>query len=490
MTKSDAKRRIGVRRIADVASANNYQHHGGNFFGDGGKHPLIAHLLEHNPRVLGKVLLTRESLRVAPYITQLLLSSEQRPSLRTGRTPQKIQPRRTSKRKAVVLQPSRKRQRLSKDIINEDDQMFLCDIIEEECKLSFRISAKLMEESPIGKFTATSKDVSKGHLYDNDPQSLLLWLSDEIKNNWNSFVKRVDVGCVRRALTFSDEEDCGSLKDEDAFQQEPSSALFKASMRIAGRTACDLGTYRTEEEAAKAYNQGVIARRFIGIKLLEENHLTRTVKARKADYEKMKVNETFFFIVCILNNHRNQQPDKHSIICIYIFHQRVVLENCVSPHDASKYTGTAASRAYDKCAKPNIFFTSNEVISPDLNIINGCSSLRDFAIAKNQTFQGSLANLLGTPTRMKDIPYECIILEEIVDSVLVGSKTCYFPPLLTAGATANTIDTANTSRDITEIDACIALLESKSSLLSTSIFARTENLAKLVIESKKSKIST
>lgn len=301
---------IGVRRISctEIASRSSTpsEEEGSSScsFGNGSKHFVIAHLLEHNPRCLGMVLATRNPLRSFPYVSLLLSSDEVKsrssnlssPAVgsRTSSRKCRVRPTRASTRILTPRQSSRKRKLSSSvelrqraridlrphlgdsNIITADDRPFLKDIIQDENHLSTKVTGDLILDCNVVPMISS---YSKNHTASipSDAHSLLNWLSTELDNDWNKFVASHEV------CSSSDESDCCSLRDEDTV------GSYKASMRLAGRAHCDLGTYRTAEEAVNAYNRGGLARRTIGMKLLEANNLTRMVLARKADYMEMKV---------------------------------------------------------------------------------------------------------------------------------------------------------------------------------------------------------
>lgn len=108
---------------------------------------------------------------------------------------------------------------------------------------------------------------------------------------------------------------------------------YKASMCLTRGPRCDLGIYDTAEEAARAYDMHVLARRTLGKKIVEEVQIRKRVKARRAAYIEM---------------------------------QKAVMIEGVTPQVAAQRALKAANAAFD-AVKPDRYLTSEKVLYPELN---------------------------------------------------------------------------------------------------------------------------
>ena len=179
-----------------------------------------------------------------------------------------------------------------------------------------------------------SGDVDDGDGNANDDG--LTWLSKEMEREYKQFLKFSAGGDNDKDGNEKNEGGGGGGSEASA---EPSVARgkpkyrFKATITLSRGVNCHLGLFHSMEDACVAVDKATLARRTLGKKLLEEHHIRRAVKSRKAAHQ-----ET----VTALERDR------------------------VTPAIAAKRAQVAAAHSFAE-VKVEAFLTSDKVMQPELN---------------------------------------------------------------------------------------------------------------------------
>ena len=162
----------------------------------------------------------------------------------------------------------------------------------------------------------------------------LTWLSKEMEREYKQFLK---------FSTDGDGDKDGNGKNDGGGKAEASAESsvargkpkyrFKATITLSRGVNCHLGLFHSMEDACEAVDKATLARRTLGKKLLEEHHIRRAVKSRKAAHQETTT---------------------------------ALERDRVTPAIAAKRAQVAAAHAFTE-VKVEAFLTSDKVMQPELN---------------------------------------------------------------------------------------------------------------------------
>jgi len=347
------KKIIGVRRLLardgdekDLAigdSPHAYEH--------GIENPIISSLITSNPQLLGRVLFTRNPAAAtqSDYILSLLTSqghgnirrdnSRRRSAAAAALSASSDQldgghtARAGSKRKADKILGSLGVDYADAGLRNDvtalvtehgENGGLLGDTEEDDLAIITREEEKYLLDVLEERATAPHTGTASGAAADAED---LTWLTAEMEREYKLF------------LAFTNEEassDSGGDDDNEVNDNAKSFGKYryKATMTLArGAGQCALGTFRTAEEAAVAYDRHALGRRTLSKKIMEEFQLRRSVKARKAAHVEMR---------------RALEIDR------------------VTPEVAAKRAHAAATHVFESVAT-DTYLSSEKVTAPELN---------------------------------------------------------------------------------------------------------------------------
>ena len=372
------KKILGVRRVlskpgdeVDIVTNPREYHHGHD-------NAIISSLIASNPRIIGLALSARDPLGALSddYILSLLHSRGQNEIRRdnpgrrsvssassasasaggggTGAGGQKPASASSNKKKADKIlgslglddaDPSlrrdvenlvmRRTNSLSATMDNEDSLIGGEDEDTENYDQILRTEELYLRD--VLEAMGNDVDGASGDEDDGDGDANddgLTWLSKEMEREYKQFLKFSAGGDNDKDGNEKNEGGGGSeASAEPSVARSKPKYRFKATITLSRGVNCHLGLFHSMEDACVAVDKATLARRTLGKKLLEEHHIRRAVKSRKAAHQ-----ET----VTALERDR------------------------VTPAIAAKRAQVAATHAWTE-VKVEAFLTSDKVMQPELN---------------------------------------------------------------------------------------------------------------------------
>ena len=344
------KKIIGVRRLLardgdekDLTIGHAYEH--------GIENPIISSLITSNPQLLGRVLFTRNPAAAtqSDYILSLLTSqghgnirrdnSRRRSAAAAALSASSDQlngghtARAGSKRKADKILGSLGVEDADAGLRNDvaalvtehgENGGLLGDTEEDDLAIITREEEKYLLDVLEERATASRTGTASSAAADVED---LTWLTAEMEREYKLF------------LAFTKDEASSDSGDDDNEAKDNAKSFgkyrYKATMTLTrGAGQCALGTFRTAEEAAVAYDRHALGRRTLSKKIMEEFQLRRSVKARKAAHVEMR---------------RALEIDR------------------VTPELAAKRAHAAAMHAFESVTTDAYLSSSGKVTAPELN---------------------------------------------------------------------------------------------------------------------------